>query len=167
MPCRKMCIRDSLYTYILIYLYTYILSEKVEFVNSLQFLSCLSPKFRHYATKKEYGNSDQCYICNIIGLFNKRFYAKNIQENFMFFNGLHKANTHLQHNRNYVVFLTSQKTKLLQLFHMLCSAFRSVNSCSVNIGMSEYISKSYNIFLQGIISSCKKVTKVMRKHFFF
>ena len=86
-----------------IYLSTYILSEKVEFVNSLRFLSCLSPKIRHYATKKGYENSDQCYICNIIGLFNKRFYAKNIQENFMFFNGLHKANTHLQHNRNYVV----------------------------------------------------------------
>ena len=66
-------------------------------------LFCLSSKFRHYATKKGYGNSDQCYICNIIGLFSKRFYAKNIQENFMFFNGLHKANTHLQHNRNYVV----------------------------------------------------------------
>ena len=31
------------------------------------------------------------------------FMQKNIQENFMFFNGLHKANTHLQHNRNYVV----------------------------------------------------------------
>ena len=86
-----------------IYLSTYILSEKVEFVNSLRFLFCLSSKFHHYAIKKEYGKSDQCYICNIIGLFNKRFYAKNIQENFMFFNGLHKANTHLQHNRNYVV----------------------------------------------------------------
>ncbi len=153
--------------YIIFGVHFLIFLSPINCITTLRFLSCLSPKFRHYATKKEYGNSDQCYICNIIGLFNKRFYAKNIQENFMFFNGLHKANTHLQHNRNYVVLLTSQKAKLLQLFHMLCSAFRSVNSCSVNIGMSEYISESYNIFLQGIISSCKKVAKVMRKHFFF
>ena len=36
-----------------IYLSTYILSEKVEFVNSLRFLSYLSPKIRHYTIKKD------------------------------------------------------------------------------------------------------------------
>ena len=35
-----------------IYISVYILSEKVEFVNSLRFPSSLSPKFRYYATKK-------------------------------------------------------------------------------------------------------------------
>lgn len=31
------------------------------------------------------------------------FMQKNVKENFTFFNGLHKVNTQLQHNRNYVV----------------------------------------------------------------
>ena len=64
-------------------------------------------------------------------------------------------------------FSTSQKTEFLQLFHMLCSAFCGVNSCSVNIGMTEYIGESYNIFLQGVISSCEKVAEIMRKNLSF
>ncbi len=65
------------------------------------------------------------------------------------------------------LFLTPQQTQLLNLHAMNFSGFHGVNPGGVDAGMTQNVSKSYNILLCRIEGSGKQVSQVMGKDLFF
>ena len=66
----------------------------------------------------------------------------------------------------WVFYLIPQKSELLQLLYVLRSAFHCIKTGSFDRWMTENICKANNVFLQGIECPCKKVSEIVRKHFF-
>lgn len=67
-----------------------------------------------------------------------------------------------KHSRIYhripILWLTSQKPELLNLFLVHFAAFHGVDSRGIHARMSQNIGKTDDVLLQAVIGSCKKVS---------
>ena len=72
----------------------------------------------------------------------------------------------LQHNRNYVVDLTSQKSELFDLSSVGLSALHGIDPRRIDARMSEDIGESDDVLMHMIIRSCEQMSQIMRKDLF-